>query len=407
LRKIHYGWIIVASAFFIFATNSLAIYGFGVFLTPLTEEFSWDRGALSAAFSAGILVAGLLATIAGRISDRYGPGLPVAIGSIAMAIGLVLMSRVTALWQAYAIWGVFLGIGIGGTIVPINTTIPRWFATKMGIAIAIPISGFGAGSILSPILTQWLVDVYTWKTAFVVLGVIRLVLALPFSFFLKRNPGDKGLQPYGEARPEEEIPVEAFTEGISFREALKSRRFWLFAATHFGFGFCLQTIVVHVVPNAIDKGIPSVVSAGILSILAAAGVFGTLSAGFFASRIGSLRLMTISLLMFTLSIAWLLISGEVWMFYLFAIVFGFSHGAAIPLWTICAAEIFGMKSLGMIFGTVMMIGTFGGSIGAPMSGVIFDKTGNYNIAFIVGICLGVMTIISSILLRRDRKLQIP
>ncbi len=406
MRKLHYGWIIVVSAFFIFATNSLAIYGFGVFLTPLTGEFSWDRGTLSAAFSAGILVAGLLATIAGRISDRYGPGLPIAIGSVAMAIGFVLMSRITALWQVYAIWGVFFGIGLGGTIVPINTTIPRWFATRMSIAIAIPISGFGFGSILSPLLAQWLVDVYAWKTAFVVLGIIRLVLALPFSFLLKGNPGDKGLQPYGEARPEEEISVDTLTEGISFREALKSRRFWLFAVTQFGFIFCLQTIVVHIVPNAIDKGVPSVVSAGILSILAAAGVFGTLSAGFFASRIGSLRLLTINLLMFTLSIAWLLVAGEVWMFYLFAVVFGIFHGATIPLWTICAAEMFGMKSLGMIFGTVMMIGTIGGAIGAPLSGVIFDNTGNYNIAFIVGICFGVITIVSSILLQRDRKLQL-
>ena len=405
MRKINYGWIIVVSAFFILATNSLAIYGFGVFLTPLTGEFSWNRGALSAAFSAGILVAGLLATIAGRISDRYGPRLLVTIAAVAMSIGFALMSRITALWQAYLIWGVFLGIGIGGTIVPLNTTIPRWFSTNVGMAIAIPTAGFGAGSVLSPLLVQWMVDSFSWRTTFVVLGIIRFVIALPLSLLLKKAPQDEIPVPYEESPSNEVATISPGTADLTFLEALKARRFWLFALAHFGFGFCLQTIVVHIVPNAIDKGIPDVTAASILSILAACGVAGTLSAGFFASRIGSLRLMTISLLMFTLSIAWLLISGEVWMFYIFAIFFGFFHGAAIPLWTICAAEIFGMKSLGMIFGTVIMMGTIGGAIGAPMSGVIFDTTGNYNIAFIVGICIGVFTIISSILLQRDRKRQ--
>ncbi|MFC1901120.1 MFS transporter [Chloroflexota bacterium] len=403
MRKIYYGWIVVASAFFIFCSNSLAIYGFGVFLTPLTEEFGWERGALSAAFSLGILVNGLLATVAGRLSDRYGPALPLAIASIAMAIGFVLMSRITSLWQAYLIWGVFLGIGIGGTVVPINTTIPRWFGTRMGMAVSIPIAGFGIGSVLSPLLTQWLINSYTWRTAFVILGVIRLVISLPFSFLVKRYPQNMEIGRYEESKPEENTRTYAISEGMPFREALKSRRFWLFAATHFGFGFCLQTIIVHIVPNAIDKGIPDVTAAGILSILAASGVIGTLSAGFFSNRIGNLRLLTISLVAFTISIAWLLITGEVWMFYLFAIIFGFFHGAAIPLWTISAAELFGMKSLGMIFGTVMMLGTIGGSIGAPMSGVIFDTTGNYNIAFIVGAGIGVFTILSSILLQRAKR----
>ena len=108
--------------------------------------------------------------------------------------------------------------------------------------------------------------------------------------------------------------------------------------------------------------VASVTAAGILSILAAAGVFGTLFAGLISSRIGGIRLLSITLVAFTVSIAWLLITGEVWMFYLFAIVFGFFHGAAIPLWTLSAVGLFGMKSLGMIFGTVMMLGTLGGSI---------------------------------------------
>jgi MFS family permease len=105
----------------------------------------------------------------------------------------------------------------------------------------------------------------------------------------------------------------------------------------------------------------------------------------------------------TVSVVWLIFAEDVWMFYLFAAVFGFFQGGAIPLWTITSAELFGMKSLGMIFGTVMMLGTIGGSIGAPLSGAIFDATGNYDIAFIVGAGIGVMSMMASLLLIRETR----
>ena len=403
MRNIHYGWIIVTSSVFIFATNALAIYGFGVFLTPLTAEFQWDRGALSAAFSAGILVAGFLSTIAGRISDRYGPRGLVALGCVGMAIGFALMSLVNTLWQVYVIWGIFLGLGIGGTVTPINTTIPRWFKDKIGLAIAIPSAGFGLGSVAAPLLIQWLLTIMDWRMVFIVLGIIRLVLALPPALFVKRDPQDMGLSPYGDSGPETGVTVEPAAEGFSFGRAMRSGQFWLFAMTHFGFGFCLQMILVHIVPNAIDVGISSVIAASVLSILAASSILGMLSAGFISSRVGSKRLLSICLFMVTFSITWLLFAGDVWLFYLFAAVFGFFYGGAIPLWTIVPAEFFGTRNLGTIFGMVILLGTLGGAIGAPMSGLVFDLTGSYNTAFIIGAGIGVVMIIFSLLLLRYKQ----
>jgi MFS family permease len=403
LRKIHYGWIIVAISSVIFATNGLAIYGFGVFLTPLTEEFTWDRGELSAAFSAGILVAGLLSTITGRISDRYGPRVLVAIGGVAMAIGFLLMSRVTSLWQVYLIWGVFLGVGIGGIVTPINTTIPRWFSTKTGIAVAIPSAGFGVGSVLAPLLVQWLLTVFDWRLSFVVLGGIRLVITLPLALFMRRSPRDVGLRQFGYRNSDVGKAVSSPVEGTSFMQAMKSRRFWFFAMTHFGFGFYLQMIIVHTVPNAIDVGMSAVVAASILSIVAATSILGMLSAGFVSDRLGGLNLLSICLFMTTLAVAWLIFASDVWMLYLFAAVFGFFYGGAIPLWTIVSAQLFGFKSLGSIFGTVILLGTIGGAIGTPVSGLIFDLTGSYNIAFIIAASIGVLTIVFVLLLRRYRQ----
>ncbi len=395
--------MVVTSASFVFATNALSIYGFGVFLTPLTQEFDWDRGELSAAFSAGILVAGFLSTITGRISDRYGPRGLVAIGGTAMAVGFFLMSLVNSLWQVYLIWGIFLGLGIGGTVAPLNTAIPRWFnAAKRGIAVAIPSAGFGVGSVLAPLLVQWLLTLFDWRQAFIVLGVLRLVIALPLTPFMKRDPREVGLRPFGDRKSVTDISVDTSVTGISFMQAMRSRRFWFFAMTHFGFGFCLQMIIVHTVPNAIDVGMSAVVAASILSIVAAASILGMLSAGFVTDRLGSTRLLSICLIVTAVALAWLIIATDAWMFYLFAAVYGFFYGAVIPLWTLVSAELFGFKSLGSIFGTVLLLGTIGGAIGTPMSGLIFDLTGSYDIAFIIAAGVSMLTIVSSLLLRRYR-----
>ncbi len=400
MRKIHYGWVIVTSSFFIFVTNALAIYGFGVLLTPLTQEFNWNRGAISAAFSAGILIAGFLSAITGRICDRYGPRGLSAIAVVSMAIGFMLMSRISALWQAYLIWGVFMGVGIGGTVTPINTTIPRWFNKKTVLAIAIPAAGFGVGSVLAPLIIQWLLTVLDWQLTFIILGGLRLVIALPAALFMKRDPQDMGLRPYGDSPSATGIPFDSSAEGMSFIQTMKSRQFWLLAMTHFGFGFYLQMIIVHIVPNAIDTGLSAVLAAGILSIVGATSILGMLSAGFVSDRLGSIRLLCTCMFVMTLAIAWLLVSGDAWTFYLFATVFGFFYGGAIPLWTMVPVRLFGTRSLGSIFGILMLLGTIGGAIGAPMSGLVFDLAGSYRIAFIVGAGIGVLTIVLSLLLLR-------
>ena len=197
--------------------------------------------------------------------------------------------------------------------------------------------------------------------------------------------------------------IDSPSEGISYSQAIKSRRFWFFALTHFGFGFCLQTIIVHTVPNAIDAGMSPAVAAGILSIVAGCSILGMLSAGFIADRLGSTRLMSICFTVTTLALAWLIIADDAWMFYLFAAIYGFFYGGVIPLWTLVSAELFGFKSLGSIFGTVLLLGTIGGAIGTPLSGLIFDLTESYDIAFIIATGIGVLTVVLSLLLRRYRR----
>ncbi len=118
VKRLYYGWVMVALAVIGLAICALPTYIFGVFMKPLTTEFRWERGALSLALSLMAIVSGLLSIVAGRVSDKYGPRFVVTANGILTAMGFCLMSRVDSLWQVYLIWGLLLGVGGSGIYLP-------------------------------------------------------------------------------------------------------------------------------------------------------------------------------------------------------------------------------------------------------------------------------------------------
>ncbi len=293
-KHLYYGWVIVLIAASVLATQALIFYSFGIFLKPLTTEFNWERGALSAALSVNMVVAGLLGILTGRLSDKYGPRLLVTANGVLTGIAFLLMSQISSLWQVYLIWGFLMGIAGACCFIPLISTIPRWFAKNRGIAMGIAATGFGLGGIIAPPLAQWLISAYSWRQAYIILGLIILIIITPLAQFLKHSPQKMGLKPYGENETvKDEQSLAPAMGGLSFKQAIKTSRFWLFGLILFCFFFGLQTIVVHIVPYAVDIEIPATVAAGILSIIAGSSIIGRLSTGFTADRIGSRRALSV------------------------------------------------------------------------------------------------------------------
>ncbi len=401
LKHLHYGWVIVIIAIFILAAHGFIIYTFGIFLRPLTMEFNWDRGALAGASSMYILINGFLAIFGGRLSDKYGPRPLLIISGLFQGIGLLLMSQVNSLWQVYLIWGVLFGVAGGGCVIPIMSTIPRWFAKRRGIAVGITYTGLGLGGMVSPPLAQWLIDSRGWQEAYIILGLISFIIIIPLTQFMKHSPQRIGLRPYGEEGTiENKQSVASTAGGLSFTQAIKTGRFWLFGSILFCTFFAVMVIIIHIVPYVVDIGISAIVAASILSLIPAMSVIGRVSMGFISDKIGARRALTACLVTLTLGLIWLLFIKEIWMFYVFAVVFGAAYGGAGSLQPLVSAELFGLSSLGIIFGSVHFWGTTGGALGAPLAGSIFDVTGSYSLALLICVILGVLAIIlSSILLR--------
>jgi len=393
----------VFSAVGILAMHALTFYSFGIFLRPITEQFHWDRGALSAAISIGMLITGPFSILAGRLSDRYGPRLLVTASGIITGVALIFMSQISALWHVYLIYGVAVAIGGGGCVVPLTSTIPRWFKQRRGAALGLTWTGIGLGGIIAPMLSQWLISDYDWPTAYIVLGLITLVVVTPLAQTLKRSPQQMGLQPYGEmsVRQDEEEP--AATESLSIKQVIRTGWFWIFGLVMFCFIFIIQIMMAHIAPHAVDVGISSALAASIVSIWATTSLIGRNLAGFVSDRIGPTPSIILHLALMVLALAWLLFAREVWTFYVFAVIYGIAYGGVVPLQTLLTGELFGLRFLGTVMASLMVVGSVGGALGAPLAGFIFDMTGSYQPAFIICLIMAILAIILSVLLLRQQR----
>jgi len=401
LKRLHYGWVVALVGACILVANALLVYTFGVFLTPLTLEFGWERGALSGAFSLTVLIVGGLGILAGGLSDKYGARIVVTLGGLFLGTGFSLMSQINSLWQVYLILGLFVGVGGSFSFVPVLATIPRWFAKRVGTAMGITMAGFGLGGVISPVLAQWLISSYGWRQSFIILGLITFIIVIPLAQLIKYSPQRIGLKPYGEGgTAEDRQPLASATEELSFIQAIKTSRFWIFGLILFCFFYCEESIIVHIVPHAGDIEITAIIAASILSFIAGISIIGRLGIGFISDRIGSRLALTACLSLITVALIWLLFVGEIWMFYVFAVVFGLAYGGFVSLLTVVAAELFGLKSLGTMLGGLFFVGLIGGAIGAPLSGSIFDITGSYRIAFLICVVICTVAVILSLVLLR-------
>lgn len=396
--KLFYGWFIVLAAFGIMAVFGGTAYSFGVFFQPLLNEFGWTRAMTSGAFSLYMALHGCLYIVTGRLTDRFGPRLVMTICGLFMGLGYLLMSQVETIWQLYLFYGVIIGIGTSGGFVPLISTVARWFTKRRGMITGIVGSSIGLGIMIMPPLAGWLISTYGWRFSYIVMGIIVLVVTVTAAQFLKRDPGEMGLVPYGADKANAD-DLNSAEGGFSFGEAIHTRQFWVLCVALLGFGFCLQTIMVHVVSYAMGLGISAPSAVSILAAIGATTIIGKPVMGTAGDRIGNKPAIMIGLVLMSAALLWLLPSREMWMFYLFAAFFGFAYGGISAMMSPVVADLFGLRSHGVIFGVVAFSTTMGGAIGPFVAGYIFDVTSSYNLAIIICIVVSFVAWMVTLLLR--------
>jgi MFS family permease len=387
-QGIYYGWVIVAAGLVILTILYGTTYSYSVFLQCLCEEFGWTRAMVSGAYSLFVFIHNLVAPIAGIANDKYRPRRVMLGAIISMGIGIALLSRVSVPWQLYVSFGVLGGIGVGFAYLPIVSAVMRWFVKKRGLALGITTAGIGVGTLAFAPLAQFLILKVNWRTSYLIMAGIVLIVALPLSqFLMKFDPAEKGLSPYGQ----DEVRMEKFSNnhspsGVDFtlKEALKEKQFWLVFVMIFCTSFPLQMVMSHVKIYATDVGIQPIIAATVLGLVGGFGILGRITVGSASDRIGVKKSYLITTFLMAIMIFWLLQARELWQFYLFSILFGLGYGGNMTLNPKLVGDWFGTKNYGAILGTLMIATAIGGGLGPVIGGYLHDILGNYHQAFRVG-----------------------
>ena len=402
--RLFYGWYILASSFTILFFNSGARYSFGVAFKPMIKEFDWSRGSISFGFFLNMTLFALSLIAAGRLYDRYGSKWVIVISTIFLAAGFALISLVASLWQFYIVYGVFAAVGLGGTSVALLAAlVSKWFTKWRGLAISLALAGNCMGQfVLVPLFTFSTLR-YGWRVSYLSIGLLMFLVNMTLVLFVIKESPDHP-DPISAHKNERsgEIASCDGIQDLGLMEAMKTSSFWFFLVVMFVCGSGDFLVTTHLIPLVTDYGIHPAKAGNMLAWLGLMSLGGVLLAGPASDLIGNKIPIAIAFLLRLVAFLLILTHQNVASFYLFSIVFGLTYLVTGPLTTTLLGRLYGFSHIGLLSGFVTTVHHIGGGFWAYMGGVIFDKTGTYQLAFICSAIMALIALLCCILIRERR-----
>jgi sugar phosphate permease len=416
-RPVHYAWFVVGVTFLTLLTTAGIRSTPGILIVPLEHEFGWTRASISLAVSVNLLLYGLMGPFAAAFFDKIGIRRTMSIALLLLALGVSGTVFMTKPWHMVLIWGVVVGCGAGMTAYSLSATVvSRWFQKSQGTVMGVLTASAATGQLLFlPILAQ-LSHHHGWRTAALSIASAAIVILPLVLIFMRNNPQDVGLQPYG-AQPGDELhsapdaeqakinPFHAAIQGL--QRGLHSKDFWLLAGSFFICGASTNGLIgTHLIPACVDHGIPEVRAAGLLAFMGILDLFGTTFSGWLSDRYNCRYLLFCYYGLRGLSLLGLpfALSGPQWSLTAFALFYGLDWIATVPPTVRLTAEAFGRNNVGVMFGWIFASHQVGAALAATFAGTVRTYLGDYLIAFILS---GVICILAAGLVLRINKQQAP
>jgi sugar phosphate permease len=402
---LHYAWIVLGTTTFVLLTAGGVRATIGVFIKPLQAEFGWSRTSLSFAVAVSIALYGLTGPVVGRLADRWGPRWVLAIGVALVGVGTMLGAAVTQFWHFFVAVGLIAAIGSSAAASPVAATVAtRWFERHRGLVLGINGAGMAAGQLVMLPLAIALVATLGWRGTFFALGAGLLVIVVPLTGALIRNePGERGLLAYGAASPAAATPsTPRQAERTSVREAARTWPFLLLCGSFWVCGYStFGVILAHFIPHATDHGFLPHQAAEALGIMGAMNIVGTIASGWLCDRWGPKVPLALYYLLRGASLFVLPMVTTVPGLFAFAALFGLNFISTVPATTTLTARIYGRYSVGELSGWIFAAHQLGGAIGSVVSGWLFDRTGDYTLAFYTAGAWAVLATVMVLLIRDE------
>src|SRR5881296_762568 len=276
MRRVFYGWIVVAASAAIVCIGMGCLFALGVFLVPIERAMGWSRGAISTVALLNWMAMGLGSFFWGALSDRAG-GRGVAVGGgFLLGLGLVLSSQAQTLWQFYVCFGFLVGFAVGAFYAPLTATTTKWFTASRGLAVGVVSAGIGLGTFLMAPVSRWLTSLFDWRVAMLLLGDLAWLVVIPVALLIRNAPSDMGAVALGgRSAPQRDY---------STAQVLRAPQFWAIALTHFACCAAHSGPIFHMVTHAIDQGVIPMVAATVLEISGLSSIAGRIACGLIADR---------------------------------------------------------------------------------------------------------------------------
>jgi len=353
-------------------------HGFGLFLSPMSAQFGWGREVFAFAIALQNLIWGLAQPFTGALADRFGAAKVVLIGGVLYALGLVCMGLSDSPMTLSLSAGLLIGIGLSGTsfsviLGVVGRAVPA-DKRSMGMGIASAAGSFGQFAMLPG--TLGLIGWLGWSAALLVLGLL-VAMIVPLVSMLKDKP----------------LPVLGHEQSLSeaLREACSHSGFWLLAFGFFVCGFQVVFIGVHLPAYLVDQHLPATVGTTVLALIGLFNIFGTYTAGWLGGRMSKPRLLTgLYLLRAVVIVLFLWLPVTTTSAYLFGMAMGFLWLSTVPLTNGTVATLFGVRNLSMLGGIVFLFHQLGSFLGGWLGGVVYDRTGSYDLIWQVAILLSLL-----------------
>jgi predicted MFS family arabinose efflux permease len=366
------GWPVIVSATLGFGLglSALSFYTNGTFVEPLKAEFGWSVGQVQTAIAFMPLGTVFMAPVIGWLTDRVGAR-PVALISLALfALSFAMLSRITSdIKSFYATWAVMSVVGAGTLAITWSRAVNGWFNKGRGFALGLALMGSGLTGFIAPPLSNWAIDAYGWRTAYLILAALPALIALPAVFFLFRDPPLANLQ----------TGTNAAIPGLTLGEAARTGRFWMmwFAIVFVSVG--VGGLISNMFPILMSDGLDRPTAAIAVGMIGLSVIAGRVVSGFLIDRIHAPIVAFVFLSIPAIS-CFILAGGTapIWGLVIAAALVGLAAGAEFDLIAFMISRYFGMKAYAQLY-SVQFIG-FGlaSGLAAPLFGRVFDRFKTYD-----------------------------
>lgn len=384
------GWRVLLAGLFINLTIGV-LYSWSVIKKALVHDWHWSNSDASLPYTIAIVVWGFTLLIAGRMQDKIGPRKVVTIGAILTGAGLISSSFMHSVLLLGISFGVLAGTGISFAYSSVTPPALKWFhPSKKGMVTGIVVSGMGLASLYIAPLTTSLLHTFGISKTFLILGLFILCVSTPLAQLLKNPP--EGYVPPAPKGDVKSAAQKASSLNFEWTEMVRTKQFyflWIMFALASSAGLMIIGNIATIAKSQAnyENGFYFV------AILAVFNACGRLMAGFLSDKIGRVKTMMLVFLLQGLNMAFFANYNTVLLISLGTALAGIGYGSLLALFPSTVADFYGMKNLGMNYGVLYTAWGIAGAIGPIIAGIVVDRTGTYNLAYMISSGLLVITLI--------------